>query len=124
MAFCVKKLFGGSPSFDANPDPDPNFNFDADQDPDLDPDPTTSFRLVLKNLNFFSFIHSIANLHCFIFLVIVKGVISSLFWKVRYLEIFWEKYSLALHLIEMGTRIRKNDADPTKSATLEKGTLV
>ncbi len=47
-----------------DPDPDPTFHFDAD--PDLDPTP--SFTYVRKSEIFWTFIHSSACLHCFVFL--------------------------------------------------------
>jgi hypothetical protein len=58
-------------------DPDLTFHFDAD--PDLNPDPTPSFTHVGKSEFFSSFIHSSANLHSLIFLVIVIGVIILIF---------------------------------------------
>ncbi len=50
-------------------DPDPTFHFDADPDPDPNP------RFTHVRTIFFTFIHSCASLHCFIFLVSVIFVI-------------------------------------------------
>jgi hypothetical protein len=57
--------------FDA--DPDPTFHFDADPHPV--PDPTPSYTQVGKSEFFFTFFHSNASLHFFIFLISVIGVI-------------------------------------------------
>jgi hypothetical protein len=74
---------------DADPDPNQNFHYDAD--PDLDPDrhqKTKTMRIQIrivpkvlthvgkwgKIYNFYTFIHSNANLLCFFFLISEKGV--------------------------------------------------
>jgi hypothetical protein len=70
-------------------DPDPKFHVDADPDPNLDwhqnnADPhvdlSPSFTHVGKSEYFFTFIHSIARLQCFSFLISVKcAAICSVF---------------------------------------------
>jgi hypothetical protein len=66
---------------------------------------------MLENKIFY-FIHSSASLHCFIFLVSVLGVITINFGQ--YIEIFWKKYSLALHLVKIDMDLDRQalDADP------------
>jgi hypothetical protein len=65
------------------------FNFDADSDPNPDPAPTTSFTHDGKSEIFFSFIHSSASLHCFIFLVSVIGVTIFNILEIKFVAIFW-----------------------------------
>jgi hypothetical protein len=66
--------------FDAYPDPDRLPIVDADQHPDSNSHPKFYYVGNLKVFDFYSFSHSIASLHCFIFLTIVIGVIVSIFW--------------------------------------------
>ncbi len=66
----------------------------------------TQVKHKLEDVNFFPFIHSIASLHCFIFLISAKGVIIfSILDSI--LKFYWKKYSLSLHLVEMD-----KDLDP------------
>jgi hypothetical protein len=68
-------------------------------DADPDPDP------VEKSQNCLTFIHSIATLHCFVFLVSAKGVIFNILDSV--VKFSGKKHSLALHLVKTYT-----DPDP------------
>ncbi len=63
---------------------------------------------MLGNLNFFKLIHSSASLHCFIFLVIVTGLIILIILG-SILKYSGKKYILAVHLAEM-------DTDPDRQA--------
>jgi hypothetical protein len=91
--------------------------------PDSDPYPTPSFTHVEKSEIF-------VNSQKCIFIVIVTSVIFFNILDSTYIEIFWEKYSLALHFAEAGSgsywqaldtprqiRIRQNNAVPTGSGT-------
>ncbi len=62
-------------------DPDPTFHFDAD--PDLYPDRNPGFTHVGKTELIFTFIHSIASLHNFMFLVSVIGDIICNILDIR-----------------------------------------
>ncbi len=62
----VSNSFVDRHSFDAHTDPDPTFYFNADPDPD----PTTCLTHNVKSV-FFTFFHSCASLHSFIFFVFV-----------------------------------------------------
>jgi hypothetical protein len=75
--------------FDADPDSNVHVDTDPDPDPDSDwqqniasphADPTPSFTHLRKPEYFFSFIHSIAKLQWFVFLISVKcAIILSIF---------------------------------------------
>ncbi len=66
---------------------------------DAYPDPSPSFTHVGK-LESMIFIHSSVSLHCFIFLVSIKDVINFNVLD-SILTFSGEKFSLALHLVEM-----------------------
>ncbi len=86
-------------------DPDPTFHFDADPYPD--PYPTTKVLHVNGNQNyFFTFIHR-ASLQFYLSLQRQRGHNFQYFGQ--FIEIFWKKYYLALHSVEMFT-----DTDPLK----------
>ncbi len=86
--------------------PDPTLRFDAD----ADPDPSNSFTHVGQSdiiLLLFTAVPVYTGLS---FLSASKGSSFLIFWTVQYFEIFWKKYNLALHLVEMDTdpRVRQN----------------
>jgi hypothetical protein len=74
---------------DADTDPDPNFH--SDFDTDLDLDHTTGFT---PEFFFSPFFHSNANL---------SRQPHNFKYFGQYIEIFWEKYILALLLVEVNT---------------------
>jgi hypothetical protein len=75
----------------------------------FDTDPEIRIRILslvlqmLENPIYFTLINSSANLHCFIFLIRVIGVIifNILDSKVPYIEIFRREYSLTLNLVKI-----------------------
>jgi hypothetical protein len=108
--------------FDADPDPDQAFYFDGDPDPD----PTSSYIQKLENHKKFASLRSIANLHCFFFLISVIGVkIFSIFVSVSkfsvkkysYPHIWFKWIQLRINrpCMLIPIRIRQNDAEPNGS---------
>jgi hypothetical protein len=60
--------------------------------------------LTWENQKFFKHVvYSIANVHCFLFLVCVMGVIIINILVGQLIEIFRKKYNSALHLVEIPT---------------------
>jgi len=86
------------------------FHLDAHLDPDLDH--------MLENLNFFSFIHRNASLHCVIFLVSVKGVRIFSILEYRIIKFSRKRIvylNIWLKFIRYGSgsgKIRVSDPEP------------
>jgi hypothetical protein len=82
----------GSASFDA--DPDPTFYFDAYPAPDSTP----SFTLAGKSKFFFFY-----SQQCKVTLFFSRHWCNNFHYFGKHLEIFWKKYSSALHQAKMDT---------------------
>jgi hypothetical protein len=85
--------------------PDSTFHFDAD--PDSNPNTAPSFSHIGKSEKFSTFIHSISNLHCFIFLFSVIGIVifNAGILTVRILK-FSGKFRVMLYIWLKWIRIR------------------
>jgi hypothetical protein len=81
--------------FDA--DPDPTFHFDADPNPD----PTPIF--TVGKTDFLNLVTAVAV--TIVFLSLLRHRCLNLNFFGQFIEIFWKKYNLALHLVnEYGSR--------------------
>ncbi len=120
IRICIKMsqiLYYGH-HFDA--EPGPTFHFDAD----LYSDPTSSYTQVATS-DFFTFIHSNAISHCFIFFIDVIDVIIFRMYSNLYRIPYWNfraKSIVYLYIGRNGCRPESNDPLETISCTTDKNT--